>query len=178
MTLKNGAPQKTQAGGTHPFARAIKADKALTKCDTFTRFKNATELLHLAAKIACTRRFTSSDYAAVCAADSALIVQMQTPSFVWHFIYKYTYTRTARECNYCAVLWLALSQFIAPVCFFHSGAAVGFDFIVHLGRVLTASKEKHTNIYNMLSLLLASSDHCRMACPHLSPHRMSTQSVV
>lgn len=62
---------------------------SLTKCDTFTRFKNATELLHLAAKIACTRRFTSTDCAAVCAADSALIVQMQTPSFVWHFIYKY-----------------------------------------------------------------------------------------
>jgi len=41
------------------------------------------------------------------------------------------------KCNYCAVPWLALSQFIAPVCFFHSGAAVGFDFIIHLGRVLT-----------------------------------------
>lgn len=61
---------------------------------------------------------------------------MQTPSFVWQ----------TRECNYyCAVAAAAGNLLRLFASFIQVLSAVGFDFIVHLGRVLSL-ESKHIYI--------------------------------
>jgi hypothetical protein len=142
VTLKNGAPQKTQAGAAHTHSRARdKKQTRLAQSATLSlvlKMRPSFCICYVraaAAKIAAADlraiRINIRFSAAVCAAG----LRLNCADANAFFCLAYT------KCNYCAVPWLALSQFIAPVCFFHSGAAaaaaVGFDFIVHLGRVLT-----------------------------------------
>jgi hypothetical protein len=117
VTLKNGAPQKTQAGAAHTPIRAlaIKAETRLAQSATLSlvlKMRPSFCISGLQRKLQ-PPIYELNDSAAVCAAG----LRLNCADANAFFCLAYT------KCNYCAVPWLALSQFIAPVCFFHSGAA-------------------------------------------------------